>query len=438
MGEGEGHPPSSYHSSPVCLRQHPEVAVYFVLFCSERSAQGRPARAWGEPHRGWKMTHRLLELVPCRGLSAVMTTRRGNCPATYQQKLPLRTSKLSAEYEECKNSDGETRQPGSKNEQTSSDLTSIVRRVESVTAVCQHACDSGSNAVTSSSGEPFKAKEHVYCTVYCIENDRHQARAESTDRRGDATEIDLETGQVASPSPEPEPELYSLDDLVDPFEDISQWLYREQVEAGTLMQNCRVCLEEKSIASLPCCGKAVCDACLNLYVSSQVGGTAQVCTAVCMDGALQHISHRPHYKLQSSQYCQTCTHAEKLMICVDSIHIQRTEGCDHMTCAQCNTNFCYRCGERYRHLRFFGNHASNLSVFGCKYRYLPDKPHLRRLIRGSVCGKLQNPLKNTCFLFCYFVLYCFTSHGAKICTKIALFPLSLSSVTQTPQQAAFN
>ncbi|KAM9840617.1 E3 ubiquitin-protein ligase RNF217 [Aulostomus maculatus] len=68
------------------------------------------------------------------------------------------------------------------------------------------------------------------------------------------------------------------------------------------------------------------------------------------------------------------------------IHIQRTEGCDHMTCTQCNTNFCYRCGERYRHLRFFGDHTSNLSVFGCKYRYLPDKPHLRRLIRGSVCG----------------------------------------------------
>lgn len=108
MGEGEGHPPSSYHSSPVCLRQHPEVAVYFVLFwlrelgwrqaSSERSAQGRPARAWGEPHRGWKMTHRLLELVPCRGLSAVMTTRGRNCPATYQQKLPLGTSKLSGRW----------------------------------------------------------------------------------------------------------------------------------------------------------------------------------------------------------------------------------------------------------------------------------------------------------------------------------------------------
>ncbi|KAJ7424532.1 hypothetical protein WISP_28146 [Willisornis vidua] len=69
------------------------------------------------------------------------------------------------------------------------------------------------------------------------------------------------------------------------------------------------------------------------------------------------------------------------------IHIQRTEGCDHMTCSQCNTNFCYRCGERYRQLRFFGDHTSNLSIFGCKYRYLPERPHLRRLVRGSVCGE---------------------------------------------------
>lgn len=74
------------------------------------------------------------------------------------------------------------------------------------------------------------------------------------------------------------------------------------------------------------------------------------------------------------------------------IHIQRTEGCDHMTCSQCNTNFCYRCGERYRQLRFFGDHTSNLSIFGCKYRYLPERPHLRRLVRGSVCGEWINAL----------------------------------------------
>ncbi|KAH0622281.1 hypothetical protein JD844_024447 [Phrynosoma platyrhinos] len=72
------------------------------------------------------------------------------------------------------------------------------------------------------------------------------------------------------------------------------------------------------------------------------------------------------------------------------IHIQRTEGCDHMTCSQCNTNFCYRCGERYRQLRFFGDHTSNLSIFGCKYRYLPERPHLRRLVRGSVCGEYSD------------------------------------------------
>lgn len=51
--------------------------------------------------------------------------------------------------------------------------------------------------------------------------------------------------------------------------------------------------------------------------------------------------------------------------------------------------------------RFFGDHTSNLSVFGCKYRYLPDKPHLRRFIRGSVCGKCHNSaflLKYSMFL----------------------------------------
>lgn len=63
--------------------------------------------------------------------------------------------------------------------------------------------------------------------------------------------------------------------------------------------------------------------------------------------------------------------------------------------------------------RFFGDHTSNLSVFGCKYRYLPDKPHLRRLIRGSVCGRLVCMTfsmlllkywaldKNSCSYLCY-------------------------------------
>ncbi|KAM5164143.1 E3 ubiquitin-protein ligase RNF217 [Mantella aurantiaca] len=96
------------------------------------------------------------------------------------------------------------------------------------------------------------------------------------------------------------------------------------------------------------------------------------------DKLLRHWANEFEHGQRNAQKCPRC-----------KVHIQRTEGCDHMTCSQCNTNFCYRCGERYRQLRFFGDHTSNLSVFGCKYRYLPERPHLRRLVRGSVCaGKL--------------------------------------------------
>lgn len=93
------------------------------------------------------------------------------------------------------------------------------------------------------------------------------------------------------------------------------------------------------------------------------------------DKLLRHWANEIEHGQRNAQKCPKC-----------KIHIQRTEGCDHMTCSQCNTNFCYRCGERYRQLRFFGDHTSNLSIFGCKYRYLPERPHLRRFVRGSICG----------------------------------------------------
>jgi len=43
--------------------------------------------------------------------------------------------------------------------------------------------------------------------------------------------------------------------------------------------------------------------------------------------------------------------------------------------------------------RFFwlslGDHYSELSVLGCKYRFYPDRPFKRRLIRGSILfGKI--------------------------------------------------
>uniref|UniRef100_A0AAV2KEA2 RBR-type E3 ubiquitin transferase n=2 Tax=Knipowitschia caucasica TaxID=637954 RepID=A0AAV2KEA2_KNICA len=245
---------------------------------------------------------------------------------------------------------------------------------------------------------------------------------------------------------------------------LSHRLSTEQDDAEA--QLCRVCLESKTIVPLSCCGMAVCEECLKLYVSSQVrmakpfvSCPSPDCSGFLDEDLLLSLltsaeAARYRYFLELSQLdsstkpCPQCNHftslkdhapcssENKYKILCDScqflwcfkchapwhdglkcreyrkgdkllrswanviqhgqrnaqkcpqckIHIQRTEGCDHMTCAQCNTNFCYRCGERYRHLRFFGDHTSNLSVFGCKYRYLPGKPHLRRFVRGSVCA----------------------------------------------------
>ncbi|XP_074599786.1 E3 ubiquitin-protein ligase RNF217-like isoform X2 [Brevipalpus obovatus] len=64
--------------------------------------------------------------------------------------------------------------------------------------------------------------------------------------------------------------------------------------------------------------------------------------------------------------------------------IQKSGGCDHMHCNRCKTGFCYRCGEQLRHLKFFGDHYSKLSIFGCKYRFKKESPFQRKAIRGAV------------------------------------------------------
>lgn len=174
---------------------------------------------------------------------------------------------------ECKKSDVETGEAETENEPTPSELqTSDVRGVEYITVTdqCHNVRDKESNTATGE--ETSGAKEHVYSTVYCIANDSHRKDVEITDRHdeagtGDATDVDLETGQEAGA-----PALYTLDDLVDPFADISRRPYSEQAGADTVMEICCVCLEDKPIAPLPCCKSAVCDECLKIYVSSMVGG----------------------------------------------------------------------------------------------------------------------------------------------------------------------
>lgn len=93
------------------------------------------------------------------------------------------------------------------------------------------------------------------------------------------------------------------------------------------------------------------------------------------DNLLKSWAKEQHFGHQNAQRCPRC-----------KIYIERKGGCDHMQCTKCNTSFCYRCGDRYVDLKFFGNHLSRLSPLGCKYNYKPDEPVKRRLVRGSLLG----------------------------------------------------
>ncbi len=42
------------------------------------------------------------------------------------------------------------------------------------------------------------------------------------------------------------------------------------------------------------------------------------------------------------------------LICLLKVYIQRTKGCDHIVCLRCKTEFCYKCGGRFRDIKFIG------------------------------------------------------------------------------------
>ena len=66
------------------------------------------------------------------------------------------------------------------------------------------------------------------------------------------------------------------------------------------------------------------------------------------------------------------------------IPIQRSTGCNHMTCSDCRCDFCYRCGCRYMNLPgILGDHHSTLGFAGCKYNYKPNNNVKRVSVRGS-------------------------------------------------------
>jgi len=85
---------------------------------------------------------------------------------------------------------------------------------------------------------------------------------------------------------------------------------------------------------------------------------------------------------------------EKIVTFIIQIYIQRTEGCDHMTCSRCDTEFCYRCGGRRHRLKLFGctfeDHDMKHSIIGCNEKYKPDQPVQRALARGGIFGEHWN------------------------------------------------
>lgn len=92
--------------------------------------------------------------------------------------------------------------------------------------------------------------------------------------------------------------------------------------------------------------------------------------------------------IANCQKCPTCR-----------VFIQRSTGCDHMTCNRCNTHFCYKCGGRFIDFPGLGDHYDNMSMFGCKYNYLSEKPVQRKTLRGGYFGVKMAALTGYPFLF---------------------------------------
>ena len=68
------------------------------------------------------------------------------------------------------------------------------------------------------------------------------------------------------------------------------------------------------------------------------------------------------------------------------VYIQKSSGCNHMTCNRCKTEFCYRCGGFYNGLPGLGDHYTKTSIFGCSEDYKADSPIQRKTIRGGYLG----------------------------------------------------
>lgn len=98
---------------------------------------------------------------------------------------------------------------------------------------------------------------------------------------------------------------------------------------------------------------------------------------------------RSNTGVANCQKCPTCR-----------VYIQRSTGCDHMTCNRCDTHFCYKCGGRFIEIPGLGDHYTRTSVLGCKYNYKNgNQPLKRKAVRGGYFGAKAAMLAGYPFLF---------------------------------------
>ena len=91
------------------------------------------------------------------------------------------------------------------------------------------------------------------------------------------------------------------------------------------------------------------------------------------------------FKVWTKSKTRTGTaNCQKCPLC--RVYIQRSTGCDHMTCNRCKTHFCYKCGGLYNGVIGLGDHHTATSIFGCKYNYKVDRPAQRKAVRGGYLG----------------------------------------------------
>ena len=96
-------------------------------------------------------------------------------------------------------------------------------------------------------------------------------------------------------------------------------------------------------------------------------------------------------KKWAKEECKGQKNAQRCPKC--NVYIQRSKGCDHMTCSQCKAEFCYKCGEQFRKFLFIGKF---LNIF---------KKNLIEIIEFSFVGKILSLAKfaQYRFIFLYII-----------------------------------